>query len=86
MEAIHPSPELGTAVVDPAFPVLSAAQIARVAVHGRTRRVVRGEVLSLPGVQHIPCFVVISGQLEIVRLSARRPWSPRTTPGSSRAK
>jgi len=68
-EAIHPSPDATDTTVDPAFPVLTAAQIARVATHGRVRRVTRGEVLSEPGVQNVHFFVVIAGQVEIVRLA-----------------
>jgi thioredoxin reductase (NADPH) len=67
--AIHPSPEDGAAAADPAFPVLTPAQIARVAAHGRTRPVARGEVLSPPGTINAPFFVITAGAVEIVRLS-----------------
>src|SRR5215472_12173570 len=49
------------------FPTLTAAQIARVAKHGRTRTVRSGEVLVEPGDRAIPFFVVVSGELEAVR-------------------
>jgi hypothetical protein len=49
------------------FPTLSSAQIARVAKHGRTRTVRSGEVLVEQGEQAIPFFVVISGELAVVR-------------------
>ena len=49
------------------FPTLTAAQIARVAKHGRTRTVRSGEVLVEQGDRAIPFFVVISGELEAVR-------------------
>src|SRR5215469_6707442 len=49
------------------FPTLTAAQIARVAKHGRTRTVRSGEVLVEPGDRATPFFVVISGELEAVR-------------------
>src|SRR5262249_38641971 len=49
------------------FPALTSAQIARVAKHGRTRTVRSGEVLVEPGERAIPFFVVISGELEVVR-------------------
>jgi thioredoxin reductase (NADPH) len=51
------------------FPTLTAAQIARIATHGRVRRVDRGEVLVDAGAQVVPFFVVTAGQLEAVRPS-----------------
>ena len=50
------------------FPVLTPAQTARIALHGRRRRVDAGEILVEPGDTVVPFFVVISGQLEIVRV------------------
>ena len=55
--------------VEHVFPKLTAAQIARVAAHGRVRRVERGDVLLEPGDQNPPFFVVTSGRLEVVRVS-----------------
>ena len=52
------------------FPTLTPAQIARVARHGRLRTVRTGEVLMEPGDRVTPFFVVISGELEIVRPAA----------------
>jgi thioredoxin reductase (NADPH) len=52
------------------FPTLTPAQIARVARHGRFRTVRTGEVLMEPGDRVTPFFVVISGELEIVRPAA----------------
>jgi thioredoxin reductase (NADPH) len=49
------------------FPTLTAAQIARVAAHGHSRRVQRGEVLVEAGEPIVPFFVVTAGHLEIVR-------------------
>jgi thioredoxin reductase (NADPH) len=45
------------------FPTLTAAQVARVAVHGRRRPVVRGEVLVEAGSHAVPFFVVVDGEL-----------------------
>jgi thioredoxin reductase (NADPH) len=45
------------------FPTLTAAQVARVAVHGRRRPVVRGEVLVEAGSHAVPFFVVVNGEL-----------------------
>jgi thioredoxin reductase (NADPH) len=49
------------------FPILTSAQIARVAKHGRTRTVRSGEVLVEQGDTAVSFFVVISGELEAVR-------------------
>src|SRR6185436_1166954 len=49
------------------FPKLTAAQMARVAAHGRVRPVVAGEVLVEAGADVMPFFVVSAGALEIVR-------------------
>jgi thioredoxin reductase (NADPH) len=59
---------------DHLFPTLSAAQIARIAAHGRVRSVAAGEVLIEAGDHIVPFFVVKSGELEIVR-----PDGPRET-------
>src|SRR3982074_3784085 len=67
--AITPPPPAESTTGDPAFPVLTAAQIARVTTHGIRRAVTRGEVLSEAGRQNIHFFVVTAGQLEIVRLA-----------------
>lgn len=48
-----------------AFPVLSPAQVDRVRLCGKVRSVVAGEVLFEPGAQGMPCFVVLSGKLDI---------------------
>lgn len=49
------------------FPILTPAQIARIAAHGSVRRVQGGEVLVEAGEQPVPFFVVTAGRLEIVR-------------------
>ena len=49
-----------------AFPVLSPAQIARIRPYGNVRTVHAGEVLFEPGMSGMPCFVVLSGKLDIV--------------------
>ena len=50
-----------------AFPVLTPAQIDRIRPYGTARKVRAGEVLFEAGEQRIPCFVVLSGKLEIVQ-------------------
>jgi len=49
------------------FPVLTAAQIARVRSAGKVRKVERGEVLFRPGDTAVPFFVLLSGSMEIVQ-------------------
>jgi len=50
------------------FPVLTAAQIARIRPNGQIRRVEKGEILFEPGDSNVPFFVVLSGGMEIVQL------------------
>jgi thioredoxin reductase (NADPH) len=52
------------------FPTLTAAQVERIAAHGRLRSIHAGEVLVEPGQQTVPFFVVLEGQVEVVRPSA----------------
>ncbi|HEX8905878.1 MAG TPA: FAD-dependent oxidoreductase, partial [Longimicrobiaceae bacterium] len=49
--------------------MLTAAQIARIAPHGRVRPTRRGEVLVEPGEAGVHFFVVTAGRVEIVRTS-----------------
>jgi thioredoxin reductase (NADPH) len=60
---------LESTVVDPkhAFPTLTTAQMARMAVRGRRRPTALGEVLYDAGDRSIPLFVVVSGELQVVR-------------------
>ena len=51
------------------FPVLTTAQMARIATHGRMRPVNRGEVLLEAGEHSAHFFAVISGEIEVVRQS-----------------
>ena len=55
---------------DRLFPTLTPAQIARVEAHGRRRVVASGEVLIEVGDRPIPFFVVLSGELQVLRPSA----------------
>jgi thioredoxin reductase (NADPH) len=52
------------------FPVLSSAQIARIASHGVVRPITRGEVLIDGGQTNVPFFVLKTGQIEVIRPSA----------------
>lgn len=49
------------------FPKLTPAQIRHVAAHGHMRAIQRDEVLVEQGDSSVPFFVVISGEIEIVR-------------------
>ena len=55
------------AAADETFPTLSAAQIARVASHGKVRRVESGDILQRAGEYADQFFVVTAGRIEIVR-------------------
>jgi thioredoxin reductase (NADPH) len=52
------------------FPVLSSAQIARIASHGVIRAITRGEVLIEGGQTNVPFFVLNAGEIEVIRPSA----------------
>ncbi len=49
------------------FPHLTAAQIARLEVHGTHRRIRKGEILAEPGERSRPMLVVLSGSIEVVQ-------------------
>lgn len=51
------------------FPRLTSAQIERVAAHGRLRSMGLGEILVDVGQPSVPFFVVVSGEIQVVRRS-----------------
>src|SRR5205823_4259608 len=51
------------------FPMLTAAQVARVAAHGHPRPIQRGDVLVEAGDLVVPFFVVTAGQIDVVKPS-----------------
>ena len=53
--------------IEKIFPKLTPAQISRIAAHGHVRSVQSGEVLIEQGDTSVPFFVVITGEVEIVR-------------------
>jgi thioredoxin reductase (NADPH) len=55
--------------VEQIFPTLTPAQIRRIAPHGHNRAMQHGEVLVEQGDRDVPFFVVVSGEVEIVRPS-----------------
>jgi thioredoxin reductase (NADPH) len=56
--------------IEKIFPKLTQAQIGRIKAHGHIRTVQRGEVLVEQGDTSVPFFVVITGELEILRPSS----------------
>jgi thioredoxin reductase (NADPH) len=60
--------------IEKIFPKLTPEQINRIAAHGRTRPVQPGELLIEQGDTSVPFFVVITGEVEIVR-----PFGPHET-------
>jgi thioredoxin reductase (NADPH) len=54
---------------DQAFPHLTPAQVDRIRPYGKVRPMKVGEILFEPGDQQVPFFVLLSGGMEIVRLT-----------------
>ena len=72
MSASHPQQPLTPIAASPVerlFPTLTDAQIARIAAHGRRRSIARGEVLVDVGDRVVPFFVVVSGEIQVLRPS-----------------
>src|SRR5579862_622745 len=65
----YPIPESLAGRIDQMFPTLTPAQMERVAAHGQIRTMRTGEVLAEAGDLIVPFFVVIRGQVEVVRPS-----------------
>lgn len=59
---------LTTARADQVFPTLTPEQMRRIASHGRMRAMQAGDVLYGPGDSPVPFFVVVSGELQGVRV------------------
>ena len=60
---------LKSSLLEQIFPTLNPAQIRRIAPHGHMREIEYGEVLAEQGDRNVPFFVVVSGEVEIVRPS-----------------
>jgi len=52
------------------YPALTPAQVARIAAHGRPRRIEAGEVLIQAGERIDRFFVVAAGRIDIIRTSS----------------
>ncbi|MDQ3884584.1 MAG: cyclic nucleotide-binding domain-containing protein, partial [Thermoproteota archaeon] len=60
---------LNSSLIEQIFPKLMPEQIRRIAAHGYLRAMKPGEVLVEQGDRDAPFFVVVSGEVEIVRPS-----------------
>ncbi len=60
-------PLSGGARPERVFPTLTAAQIERIAPHGQRRAVASGDVLVEVGQRPVPFFVVLSGEMQVLR-------------------
>ncbi len=60
---------LKSSILEQIFPTLNPAQISRIAPHGHMRPMQLGEVIVEQGDRNVPFFVVVSGEVEIVRPS-----------------
>jgi thioredoxin reductase (NADPH) len=64
-----PLPLTAASHTEHVFPTLTAAQIARIAAHGRRRSTARGDLLVDVGNRAVPFFVVVSGEIQVLRPS-----------------
>ena len=69
MSDTHRGLPLNSSLVEHVFPTLTPAQIRRISSHGHMRPMQRGQMLVEQGDRNVPFFVVVSGEVEIVRPS-----------------
>src|SRR4029077_2333009 len=55
-----------------AFPIFTPAQIERISAYGRQRSTSRGEVLVEAGQRNGPLYVILTGELEVIRIADGR--------------
>src|SRR3989441_534378 len=65
-----PSPPPSGKRAEHIYPILTPAQLARIAPHGRRRHVEQGEVLVQAGESAARLFIVVAGRIDVVRPSA----------------
>jgi thioredoxin reductase (NADPH) len=65
----HKGLPLARARIEQIFPKLTPTQIRRITSHGRPRKIQRGEILYEQGDSATSFFVVVSGELEVLRPS-----------------
>ena len=66
---------------DRLYPTLTPAQVARIAPHGRRRRVAQGEVLVHAGESAARIFVVLAGRIDVIRPSPTEEVVVSFSPG-----
>ena len=66
-DRVQPLPLTSTPNRERLFPTLTQAQIQRIAAHGRQRAIAPGEVLVEVGARVVPFFVVIAGEIQVLR-------------------
>src|SRR6267143_794244 len=66
-DGISPAP---AARLDRLYPIVTPAQLARIAAHGRRRLVAQGEVVVHAGENVARIFVVLAGRIDVIRPSA----------------
>ncbi len=69
-EKLPPLQSSPASAIDRLFPKLTAAQMTRIAAHGRRRPVQLGEVLFEAGASAVPFFLITAGEIELVRPSS----------------
>jgi thioredoxin reductase (NADPH) len=62
-------PEVLAVPIDSAFPILTSAQVARIATHGHRRSVERGDMIVEAGVQSVRFFIVVDGRIDVIRVA-----------------
>jgi thioredoxin reductase (NADPH) len=68
-ESAVPIPPGSSTPLDRIFPTLTPVQVTRIAPYGSVRPIRPGEVLAEAGEQVVPFFVIMAGQVEVVRPS-----------------
>ena len=68
------TPPLPGAKPDDMFPVLTPDQQARVAAHGRVRQVAEDEMVVEANAEPNKFFVVVTAQLNLLKVSEDRSW------------
>ena len=68
-DPLLPLPPTALSQSERLFPTLTAAQIKRIEAHGRRRAIARDDVLVEVGDRGVPFFVVVSGEIRILRPS-----------------
>src|SRR3989441_4736305 len=76
-----PSPPPSGKRAEHIYPILTPAQLARIAPHGRRRHVEQGEVLVQAGESAARFFIVVAGRIDVIRPSATEEVVVSFSPG-----